>query len=324
MTFKIPEAKKENLEKLLEYLGNTDLYSEIYDGNRAEDFKKCFDVDSEWCWKYAAIVLRGIEQRELAYAEMHHIIPKSFYGCDAKSLSGRAGNMTVLSYAEHVYAHFCAYKCAREKSIQSLRNAFAFMYYRTASAPVDVAEAELIADIFSKEIDVVKREMPAAKTLDEQGRHHLWEVSLPEYSKEYYEQNKGRILARVKEYADSHKTERAEYLTEYRSLHRDELLVKKREYAATHKGEILERSRRYTEENHDVILANRRVRYQDNREKLLAEKKEYFANNREAILERNKNHYAEKIAAGFRRRKDPATGKTCWIFVGNPTAAEAA
>lgn len=38
MDFVLPTASKERLEELLVYLGN-----------RAEDFKKCFDIESEWC-----------------------------------------------------------------------------------------------------------------------------------------------------------------------------------------------------------------------------------------------------------------------------------
>lgn len=80
MTFTLPEARRERMDQLLEYLRDTSLYSEYYIGNRAEDFKKCFDIESEWCWKYADSVLRGLEKRELEYAEGHHIVPASFYG----------------------------------------------------------------------------------------------------------------------------------------------------------------------------------------------------------------------------------------------------
>lgn len=42
MSFEIPTADRTRLDQLLEVLGD-----------RADDFKKCFDIESEWCWKYA-------------------------------------------------------------------------------------------------------------------------------------------------------------------------------------------------------------------------------------------------------------------------------
>lgn len=42
MDFAVPIASKQRLDELLTYLGD-----------RAIDFKKCFDIESEWCLKYA-------------------------------------------------------------------------------------------------------------------------------------------------------------------------------------------------------------------------------------------------------------------------------
>ena len=68
MKFELPVASRQRLDELLEYLGE-----------RAEDFKKCFDVESEWCWKYADLVLRGVNARVLDYGERHHVIPFTYY-----------------------------------------------------------------------------------------------------------------------------------------------------------------------------------------------------------------------------------------------------
>ena len=88
MKFKMPTASRKRLEKLLEYLGD-----------RAKDFKKCFDIESKWCWKYADLVLRGMKRRRLKYAEGHHIVPASFYGKRNRAVSN--ANLTILSFSEH-------------------------------------------------------------------------------------------------------------------------------------------------------------------------------------------------------------------------------
>lgn len=85
-----------------------------------------------------------------------------------------------------------------------------------------------------------------------------------------------------------------------------------------HKEEISEYQRRYREEN---------------REKVALGKKKYNAEHREEIAERRHAKYMEdpekyrararkfsdaKRKAGYRYRKDPATGKHRWVLVGTP------
>ena len=134
MNFTLPEARRKRMEQLLEYLGE-----------RAEDFKKCFDIESEWCWKYADLVLRGMEKRELGYAEGHHIVPVSFYG-KRGCIKVDDRNLTVLTYGEHLWSHYCLVWCATGKMRGKMVRAFLVMYRigRSRSSSLMPSEAELL------------------------------------------------------------------------------------------------------------------------------------------------------------------------------------
>lgn len=390
MNFTLPEARRERMDQLLEYLGDTSRYSEYYDGNRAEDFKKCFDIESEWCWKYADLMLRGMEKRELIYGAEHHIVPRAYYKIIGLNLHQRhhalsASNITTLSYGEHLYAHYCLALCSIGEMTPKMRISFHSMYNMRNRGPhkVTVSDTELIECISNEDFEKIRLSIPRIAKVENEGRTHRWED--PEkYKKEYNEINKEKIrethriyrekhkeelslkrkkyceehpelikqqrkesyarnresnLAKAKKYRNEHLEWKKEYDKKYREEHLDERRTKDHEYYLVNGEKIRERQREryanYTdadkerERGYRIKRKDKKAAYdkeyvQRNYERIRERGKEYRMRNRDAIRKLKKAYVERKHAAGYRRRKDPVTGKQHWVFVGLPAQEVAA
>ena len=416
MKFKMPVAKRERLEELLEYLGKTENYSKYYKGNRAEDFRKCFDTESEWCWKYADIVLRGLEKRTVGPGgEGHHGVPRSFYGVKRNCHRIDDGNWFTLSYVEHVWAHYCACYCATGKMQGKMARAFLIMYSIgiCEKRPLMPSEVELLASIPEMELRRIRAMEPRWAKVEAEGRTHhsedpkqhkkdYYEANkdkITERNKAYYEANKDKITERNKAYREANRekiaeqnkvyqeknkehyceyhkayreanrekiaernktyrkankkkiTERnkaywevnkekchkkhklwceanKEKLTEYHKVYyeanREKLIEYQKDLYEANKDKIIEQHKAYREANKEKIAEREKARYEANKEKILEQHKAYREANKEKITEREKARYEAKIAAGYRRRKNPNTGKHEWVFMGLPEAKEVA
>ena len=354
MKFEMPKADRARLEQLLEYLGDTSRYSEYYDGNRAEDFKKCFDIESEWCWKYADLVLRGLEKRELEYAEGHHIVPASFYGKRQCSISDD-GNLTALTYGEHLWAHYCLVFCATGKLRGKMASAFLIMYRigMTGSRPLMPSESELFDAIPEMEMRRIRSLDPKWAKVEAEGRTHFYEdpkqykkeyyeanreklaerhkayfeankEKVAEQQKAYYEANKEKIAERQKAYREANKDNASEYNKAYREANKEKLAENKRNYREANKEKLAEQQKAYREANKEKASEYNKAYRETNKEKLAENKRNYYESNKEKVAEQHKDYYDAKKAAGYRRRKNPLTGKLEWIFVGLPEQEMAA
>lgn len=282
MKFKMPTASRKRLEKLLETLGS-----------RAKDFKKCFDIESKWCWKYADLVLRGMKKRDLEYAEGHHVVPASFYGkrgCDTVDNS----NLTVLTYGEHVLAHYCLIWCATGKMRGKMVKAFLIMYNvcMAGRKPLMPSEEELLDAIPEMEIKRIQAMEPKWAKLEAEGRTHKSEDPI-QYKKDYREANIEYIRAYDRE---RNSGSRRGYLKEY--------LVS---YWESHKSKLQNYKKDWDKKNAEHLKQYNRDRYAEQHDKLRAQQ--------------NANYYAKR-EAGYRRRKNPLTGKSEWVFVGLPATPE--
>lgn len=307
MNFTLPEARRERMEQLLEYLGDTSRYSKYYDGNRAEDFKKCFDIESEWCWKYADLMLRGMEKRELEYAERHHIVPCCFYGKRSCKFTD-AMNMTVLTYGEHMYAHLCLTYCSREPILDKMASAFYLMVcvLGYSKAVVNDDEKFLIDACDEAERKRVMGMLPKIAALEESGRTHSWEdvekyrkeyrkiyfMKNPTYFKDYYKKNLEYKKEYSKTYAEAHKDEKREYDKSYRDKNKEKIRKRKKEYSTTHRKQLNEKSRIYNS------TPERKAKKHDN-----------YVRNRSRELARTKSLRNKKYAEGYRYRN----GKLVYI-----------
>lgn len=242
MNFTLPEARRERMEQLLEYLGDTSRYSEYYKGNRAEDFKKCFDIESPWCWKYADIILRGLEKRPGKPGdEGHHAVPRSFYGVGYNCRKIDAGNLFTLSYAEHVWAHYCLVWCATGKMQGKMVRAVLTMYRmgicnRHALMP---SEAELLDAIPEMEIKRIQAMEPLWAKVEAEGRTHRSEDP-KQYRKDYYEAyseaNKEKIAEMNKAYREANKEKIAEQGKAYREANREKVAEMNKAYREAKKA----------------------------------------------------------------------------------------
>lgn len=297
MEFKMPVANRERMEQLLEYLGDTSRYSEYYDGNRAEDFKKCFDIESEWCWKYADLVLRGMDARDIGYGERHHIIPFTYY----KSILGKVSrksclvndsNLCILNYVEHIYAHFCMAHCACNKNLK-IKMARAFCHMSGFTSKIDINGTNLIDSISKQEKNTVRLMMPSVANVEAEGRTHFWE-------------NPKQAAA------------------DWRALNREEAKIRSSEWYANNKDRAKEWWNSYSVEHHDEIQEQRKKFRENNREILRQRSQDDYYNHYDERRMSRKRIYDAKIAAGYKYRKDPVTGKRGWVFVGLPEQEVAA
>ena len=323
-----PKASKKSLEKLLAYLGTTENYSKHYAGNRAEDFKKCFDTESPWCRMYANLVLRGMKPRSLDYKETHHVVPRCFYKCGRYDLKGLAGNSTALSFLEHVYAHYCLLRCASTDIASNLAGAFLFMagLKKKGKRPVIPDEAGLEELLETLDLNYARSQRKDYQALEAEGRTHKCDDPLGYYRdwktknqdkvkasrKKYQENNANKIKANQKKYQESergkatkkkyretHKEQLYKSAKKWREEHAEELKVKKAAYNAEHHEENKAKHAAWYAEHKDEINLKRRLKRDDTvRAKESARNKKYYAEHREEIRKNQKEyqdaHRAEK------------------------------
>ena len=324
MKFEMPKADRARLEQLLEYLGDTSRYSDYYDGNRAEDFNKCFDIESEWCWKYADLMLRGMEERSMEYGERHHVVPYSFYKTKGSKVSPRAsavftGNMTVLSFSEHMFAHYCAAMCALWDMRGNMAYAFNLMYSKQRKKSL-CSESDVLSYIESVDVDRIRLSMPTSQIVESDGRVHYWEdpvLAVKQQKRKCYVNNidhnreYGRAHSRVARASrtDEEKKTNADYQKKYREEHKPELSEYNRQYTATHpeqRKEIMDR------------FLSRHPEYNSEHGK------KYHAAHREEQNAKTREYRKRKKAQGYRYMIDKVTGKRRWVFVGLPEQEVAA
>lgn len=280
MKFELPIASRQRLDELLEYLGD-----------RAEDFKKCFDIKSEWCWKYADIVLRGLNKKSGSYIESHHIIPIAFYlPGNTRKVKHRftakytIRNLTGLDCAEHIMAHYCMAKCANgDPNVHAM--AF-LLLYRVYKKGVLKREHDAAALFSEENMAEIRGMLEKVKKVTEEGRTHKY-TDEKGYKKDWREANIERIRAYDRERnSGSRRGYMKEYLASYWKDKKPKLQKYRKDWA------------------------------QKNEEHLKQYQHDRYAENHDEIRAQQKNYRDAKKAAGYRYRKDPITGKHCWIFVG--------
>ena len=332
MKFELPVASKQRLDELLEYLGD-----------RAEDFKKCFNVDSDWCLKYADIVLRGLEERNLEYAERHHIIPVAYYKlngiCGGRWADTIAkGNYTVISFAEHLYAHYCLAMGSVEPLKGKMSVAFCTLWGADTRGGVDIPEeTKLLTMITEAEVNRIRGMNPQVSKVDADGRTHFWEDSekaQKEAGRAYYDANKevvkhrnqvrrtehrDELIAYGKQWYEDNKERIKEYGKEYRAKNEAKIKAKSKEYRENNKERIAKKKhddhiknreadnakkRKYYAENKEHCHANAKVYRESHKEEIRERNRKYHQENRDAILVKNKEHYQKNKKTILAKNKE--------------------
>lgn len=292
MDFTLPIASKQRLDELLTYLGD-----------RAIDFKKCFDIESEWCLKYADLIMRGTTNRTLEYGERHHIVPVSYYrengydGSRENSIIDK-NNWSTLTFAEHLYAHYCVAQCTSGRMMHKMIRAFWTMYsLKTKNKRhVDISELELLESIGDSEATRIISMHESVAKVTEEGRTHHWEDK-----------------AKAKhDYAVATRDHIREYKRAYIAAHIEDVRKYKREWAREHS----EDQREYRQNNSIKIKERQKTYREENKPMIIAGKKKCYANNREHYLKKANDYRKEMHTKGYWIRLNPITRKPEWTFLG--------
>ena len=105
--------------------------------------------------------------------------------------------------------------------------------------------------------------------------------------KQYYEDNKDKILEKKKQYRIDNKDKIKEKKKQYRIDNKDRIKEKKKQYYEDNKDKILEKKKQYYEDNKDKI----KHYYEDNKDKILEKKKQYRIDNKDKINEKKKEKF---------------------------------
>lgn len=133
----------------------------------------------------------------------------------------------------------------------------------------------------------------------------------------YGVENRDKILAKHKKYREDNIDRIREYDRDRSKKRSEERVEYMKEYSEKNRERILQQKREYHYKNRDRLLKQHRKYYQDNKDKLNESSKLYREKNKDRIAKRVTEWYKEKVAQGYRKRKDPVTGKYVWVFVGN-------
>ena len=101
-----------------------------------------------------------------------------------------------------------------------------------------------------------------------------------------YENRLNRYRAHT---TDEEKKQRdKEYSKEYRQDNREKILEQQKEHYQNNRDKIIENKKEHYQNNRDKIIEYQKEHYQNNRDKIIENKKEYYQNNREKVLEYKK------------------------------------
>jgi len=124
-------------------------------------------------------------------------------------------------------------------------------------------------------------------------------------NKEYYQDNRDKLIEYQKEYKQNNSDKIAEYQKEYYQDNSDKITEYRKEYYQDNRDKIIEKKKIYYEDNRDKILEKFKQYRQDNRGKNAEYMKEYRQNNRDKIAEYKKEYYQDnrdKIAEKLKEK----------------------
>lgn len=347
MKFELPKADRSRMMELLEYLAQP---CKHYPGNRADDLKEAIDVESEWAWMYADLMLRGLELRQLGYGESHHMVPISWYRIKGYKGGSRTRyaceyNYTSLSYAEHIFAHYCLSQCSEGRFMHKMYVTVCCMVnvIGTHGRKIFPYEKDLLKVINDIDLERFKSMSEASYLVTKEGRHHFWEDPILAHKESKY-----RWLNNLDEaQREKHRTYHREKEKEYRAANPDKYRERDRNRRAANPEKfrkravdkywkdpesMRERDRKRRAADPEKFRKRDYDRYHKNPEKMQEQarkrraadpekfrqrEKERYMRDREKRLALAKRTYQNKVAAGYRRIRNKETGKSSWVFVGN-------
>jgi hypothetical protein len=136
------------------------------------------------------------------------------------------------------------------------------------------------------------------KELEIRERHHIdllrptLNKNIPTRTdKEYYEDNKEKILEKIKEYKEANKEKIAERMKEYYEANKEKILEKEKERYENNKEKKLEKHKEWYENNKEKKLEKVKEYYEANKEQRKEYNKEHYENNKQKYNEKHKEWY---------------------------------
>ena len=111
--------------------------------------------------------------------------------------------------------------------------------------------------------------------------------------KQWYEENKEKILEHQQQYREEHKEEVRIRNKQYREEHKEEKRMRDKQYYQDNKEERLEYQKQYYQENKEEIKEYQKQYNKENKEKVAEVKKQYYENHKEKTIEYQKQYYQE-------------------------------
>ena len=301
MIFDIPIASKESVLGVKKFIQE-----------RWTDITQCFDVTSEWFAKYCNLVERGLHSRDLQYGEEHHIVPYAWYKLQGYTGWRRAKamnehNVTVFTYGEHVYAHFCLAKCAIGEMIGKMAIAFTNLSGHPGNRIIIPEEQVLLNSITDIERERIHYADPRSAKVRAEGRTNRWvdaKKQSNERSKKWAHEHRAQCTASAKRYRDTH--------PEYRKR----CSIRSMEYNKEHPEAYKARHKKWRTINKPKLAKWAKEWQANNKDKVKATAKRYRDNHLELHHARCKDWYETHKNAGYRLRKNKETGKREWVYVG--------
>jgi len=116
--------------------------------------------------------------------------------------------------------------------------------------------------------------------------------------KQYYHDNREKILENKKQHYQDNRDEYLEYQKQYRQDNRDKISEYNKQYNQDNREKISEQRKQYYQDNRDKFLEKQKQYQQDNHDEYLENMKQYYQDNREKILENIKQKITCEIC-GF-------------------------
>ena len=111
---------------------------------------------------------------------------------------------------------------------------------------------------------------------------------IAEKHKKYREDNKNKIAEWHKQHRQDNKEKLAEKYKKYREDNKDKIAEYKKQYRQDNKDKLAEKYKKYREDNKDKLAEQAKQYRQDNKDKITDCKKEWYEANKDKILERQK------------------------------------
>ena len=138
--------------------------------------------------------------------------------------------------------------------------------------------------------------------------------------KEWYEDNKEKVLKRCEKYREDNKEKLAEYSKEYREANKDKISQYKKQYRQDNKDKIAESLKQYYQDNKDKLTEYKKQHHQANKDKIAERRKQYYEANKDRVLEFNRQKViCDRCGFESNRSNLPRHKKTAKCINFNPT-----